>query len=480
MGQAGTDRIAAETTGVVRASPARGVLRILRLTGRTLFNVTFLLGSLITFPSCIPWMIAIWLVWHTVELCRGRSGWRPLLGCVVLLLLKRGDWPPALVTLMLVMLVAAGTLAIVAGRQKAAPTARVRALCGLTVWGAWLLAAVQWHAAAHHSGPPLLLSSRPVVCLGDSLTSFLSPEGGYPRELQQRLAIPVLNWGQAGSMTQDALRKLPQLREVKPLAVVIELGGNDFLAGRSRAEIKANLETIIATAEEVGATVVLFEVPRGLVIDPFGGLERGIARERDLELIPDTPIRNLVLWSRVSPLGKWIGPALSDDGLHPNELGDRHMAEWAAGALLRLYGQKILAEASSQSVVFAWRGQPWASYLAPLCLWLPPQAASRFLPDDHTFPASGNAAPGRLIGRLERHVDIPVGRQEKGHVGKDIARRDGFKISRGTGIRAVSRETQRLFRGHARRGAPKRGVQAVRVVAARWVQVDHQEMPALL
>jgi len=335
--------MAADATDAVRASRVHGVWRVVRLAARTLLNVTFLLGSLIAFPSCLPWLIALWLGWHTVELWRGRSGWLPLVACVALLLLKRADWPPTLLLLMLTMLAEAGTLAIVTNRRKAAPTARVRALFGLTLWGVWALAAVQWHYAAHRSGTPLPLSSRPVVCLGDSLTSFVSPEGGYPRELQQRLAVPVLNWGEPGSKTQDALRKLPQLAAVKPLAVVIELGGNDFLEGRSRAEIRANLETIIAAADEVGAAVVLFEVPRGLVIDPFGGLERGMARERDLELVPDTAIRNLVLWGRVSPLGKWIGPALSDDGLHPNELGDRYLATWVADALVRLYGKKILA-----------------------------------------------------------------------------------------------------------------------------------------
>lgn len=180
-----------------------------------------------------------------------------------------------------------------------------------------------------------------MVCIGDSLTSFLGPNAGYPQELQQLVSVPVLNWGQPGSMTKDVLARLPKLSEIKPLAVVIELGGNDFLSGRSRAEIATNLERIISAAEEAGAEVILVEIPRGLVIDPFDGLERGLARRRDLELVPDSPIRNLILWSRVSPLGKWIGPCLSEDGLHPNSAGDCELATWVAKALERVFGEDI-------------------------------------------------------------------------------------------------------------------------------------------
>lgn len=69
-------------------------------------------------------------------------------------------------------------------------------------------------------------------------------------------------------------------------------------------------------------------------------------REHDLELVSDTAIRNLVLWSPHAPPGMWIGePYLSDDGLHPNTNGNKDLAERVAKALAGMYGEEIRAVA---------------------------------------------------------------------------------------------------------------------------------------
>jgi lysophospholipase L1-like esterase len=40
----------------------------------------------------------------------------------------------------------------------------------------------------------------------------------------------------------------------------------------------------------------------------------------------------------------WIGePYLSDDGLHPNANGNKHLAKQVAKALARMYGEEICA-----------------------------------------------------------------------------------------------------------------------------------------
>jgi hypothetical protein len=86
------------------------------------------------------------------------------------------------------------------------------------------------------------------------------------------------------------------------------------------------------------------EIPRGFITDPFSGLERELAREHDLELIPDGAIRKLILWSRFSPPGMWCDSSrhLSDDGLHPNQRGNKHLANCVVSALTKIYGEKIV------------------------------------------------------------------------------------------------------------------------------------------
>ena len=125
---------------------------------------------------------------------------------------------------------------------------------------------------------------------------------------------------------------------------MVELGGHDFLMHRSRGETKRQLEQIVTTCQAQGTDVILMEIPRGFVFDAYRGLERQVAREHDLLLVPDTTIRQLVLFSPSAPPGMWLGRAwhLSDDGLHPNQRGNHALANTVAGALADIYGSRIL------------------------------------------------------------------------------------------------------------------------------------------
>jgi lysophospholipase L1-like esterase len=157
------------------------------------------------------------------------------------------------------------------------------------------------------------------------------------------VVVPVINLGRAGISTVDGLKLLPAMIAARPQAVIIELGGHDFLKGYPREAAKENLQRIIRTAREAGAEPILIEVPRGFIIDPYAGLERELAHEENLELISDGVIRKLVLWSPYAPPGMWTGgPYLSDDGLHPNAAGNDELARAAARALRRVFGEEIL------------------------------------------------------------------------------------------------------------------------------------------
>lgn len=293
--------------------------------------------SLLTFPAAIPWMIAAWLAVHTSAALNSRASGAPLLICVAVVAAKRPDWSVSLLVLAAIMsCIAAARL--FSGCRPA--LARTRLAWGSTaaLWVAWVWFACDYEAASHHSRRRPL-NDRPVVCMGDSLTAF-----GYPELLAKRLIVPVIDLSVSGSSTVDGLKMLGRMREARPQTVVIELGGHDFLKGYSRDATADNLRQIIGAAEAVGANVVLVEIPRGFIVDWFDGLERELAREYDLELISDTAIRQLVLWSSSMPPGTWVreDARLSDDGLHPNANGNAYLADCVAKALVRLYGPQIL------------------------------------------------------------------------------------------------------------------------------------------
>lgn len=309
--------------------------------GRTLAIVLAVAASLLTFPAGVVAMVAGWLVTYTVAvLCRHRGDWL-LAAPVAIVLVKRVDWPVGLWLLMAV------AMASIAASRRLPMTSKRRLLLPACVWIGWLLLAADSYRAMHDGRGRQIVADRPIVCIGDSLTSY-TRRGGYPEVLAEMVNVPVVNLGQSGITSTEALKKLPDLIAARPQAVVIELGGHDFLKDTtllkraSRATAMKNLETIIEAARQSGAAVILIEVPRGFIIDPFAGLERQLARRHDLELVPDTPIRQFVLSSPVAPPGIWLGaPYLSDDGLHPNHRGNALLARRVLAALGRIYGASL-------------------------------------------------------------------------------------------------------------------------------------------
>jgi lysophospholipase L1-like esterase len=292
----------------------------------------FLAASLLVFPAWLPWMMLGWFVIAAVRRRLGKSAWPALGLCVGILLGKRMDWPPALIVLGLLTL-AAATLDFL--RQRRPSLARAAAIAGLCIVPAWAWMAWSWSGVGHTSRRPVL-DGRPIVCTGDSLTSM-----GYPRVLERRFKVPVIDHAVGGITSGEGLRLFPKTLELRPQAVIIEIGGHDSIKGKRRAEAKANLEAMIRGAREAGAEVILFEVPRGFITDNFAGLDRELAREHDLELIHDGAIRQLVFFSPITPLPSWTGRKLSDDGLHPNAAGNEFLADRVEAALNRIYGGSL-------------------------------------------------------------------------------------------------------------------------------------------
>lgn len=290
-------------------------------------------ASLLTFPGGVPWMVLIWLAGGAAVAAAGRRWWPMLAVPLAAMAVKWGDWPAEKIGFAAVL--AAG---VALGVWRRNPGRGPATVFGLVLTGAWAALLAGDHATENTSRRPALDLARPVACLGDSLTA-----GGWPRVLGRLVSVPVRDFAAEGINTEQALDRWPDMMAARPQAVVLELGGHDYLQGRPRHVVEANLRRMIEDSLAAGATVVLIEIPRGLVVDPFRGLERSLARRYDLQLVPDSAIRHLFLFSAPGPL-RFAGSAswLSDDGIHPNARGHEYLARRVLEALRVPFGDAIL------------------------------------------------------------------------------------------------------------------------------------------
>ena len=312
----------------VEGVPVSRGRRIADLVLPRLVFYPLVVASLLAFPAAVPVMILGWLLLFAHQRRKGKPAWRSLLFCLLILLIKRVDWSPALIVLGLLM--AACAALECAARKKPA------AIAAIGLVPAWIVMSWTWSLDTHTSRTPALAADRPIVCLGDSLSA-----GGLARALDRRLSVPVIDKAQGGITAAEGLKLIPDALSVRPQAVILELGGHDYLRNRTRGDTKANLEKLIRAIRDSGAEVILVEIPRGFVSDPFWGLDRRLARAHDLELVTDGAIRQLVIFSPAVPLG-WTGRQLSYDGLHPNDAGNEFLADRIRDALHRVYGDAVL------------------------------------------------------------------------------------------------------------------------------------------
>ncbi len=176
---------------------------------------------------------------------------------------------------------------------------------------------------------------KTLLFLGTSITAGygLDPDEAYPMQIQRkidsaRLAYRVVNAGVSGETSSGLLRRLEWLLQQRLDVVVIETGANDGLRGVPIETMRSNLEQIITRirSAQPATTIALVQMEampnmgrsyaqgfhdafpalakrNGVVLLPF--LLDGVAGERDLN---------------------------QGDGIHPNERGERMVAEnvWRA------------------------------------------------------------------------------------------------------------------------------------------------------
>ncbi|WP_392662993.1 arylesterase [Amaricoccus sp. B4] len=188
---------------------------------------------------------------------------------------------------------------------------------------ALLLAMLLWGGAA--------VAEVRILAFGDSLTQGhgLSEEDGFVPQLQAWLRANgapdavVLNAGVSGDTTAGGLARIGWALGEKPDAVIVELGANDMLRGLPLAEIRSNLEAILAqiAAEDLPVLLAGVPVPSNYGADyrtAFEAIFTGLAAEHDAILYPS--------FLAGMTEGRSLPEALKlmqADGIHPNAEGVR-------------------------------------------------------------------------------------------------------------------------------------------------------------
>jgi acyl-CoA thioesterase-1 len=103
-----------------------------------------------------------------------------------------------------------------------------------------------------------------VAALGDSLTQGygLPPEDGFVPQLEawlreQGADVALINAGVSGDTTAGGLSRVDWTLTPEVDAMIVALGGNDFLRGVDPAVSRANLDGILAAAQDKGVEVLL-------------------------------------------------------------------------------------------------------------------------------------------------------------------------------------------------------------------------------
>ena len=174
-----------------------------------------------------------------------------------------------------------------------------------------------------------------VVFLGDSIGAglHLAEHQAFPAVLQARLVADgspfrLVNASESGRTTSGGVTALDWVMRTNPDLVVLELGGNDGLRGIALEQIESNLRSMIETARDGGAHVLLLGVrlpPNyGEYGEAFDALYPRLARELDVEFEPS--------------FMRGVGgePAMNlADGLHPTAAGHERLADNVLPSLRR-------------------------------------------------------------------------------------------------------------------------------------------------
>lgn len=186
----------------------------------------------------------------------------------------------------------------------------------VTVTFALLLFVLPAIELTHRAMPDIVgTPSDHLVVIGDSISSGIdSRVPAWPVVMQQMTGIPVKNLPRAGAGIVEAQS---MARGIMPedRVVLLEIGGNDMLAGGPSGEFEKALDALLKKVVAPGRTVVMFELPLFPDKVAYGQIQRRLATRYGVWLIPKRYFIAVI-----------AGANATSDGLHLSDDGTRRMA----------------------------------------------------------------------------------------------------------------------------------------------------------
>ncbi|MGL1932844.1 MAG: arylesterase [Desulfotalea sp.] len=161
-----------------------------------------------------------------------------------------------------------------------------------------------------------------IVAVGDSLTAGYGVAEGesYPALLKNRLLqegydFELTNMGMSGATSGEALAAIPEILAQNPDIVLLEIGINDVIQGRSFDDVQENVFQILSALQEKNITTMLIGMRVNPAIsstyyDEFNDIYPELAEKFSLELMPYF----------LQDVARKRGLNLVD-GMHPNAKG---------------------------------------------------------------------------------------------------------------------------------------------------------------
>jgi acyl-CoA thioesterase-1 len=123
--------------------------------------------------------------------------------------------------------------------------------------------------------------------IGDSVTAGIGnkDEVTWPGIIQKKVKADIIDLAQSGATVATVLRQAEQI-DTKNALVLCEIGGNDLFGPTPYSEFRSNLNLILQRVKKNGNTVVMLELPLLPWQIEYGRIQRQLANEFNVILIP--------------------------------------------------------------------------------------------------------------------------------------------------------------------------------------------------
>jgi len=195
-----------------------------------------------------------------------------------------------------------------------------RALRGLVAVATVLIALAE---VPRHVCPAIRSGGHDTLfVIGDSISAGTGDEQKpWPVILRESRKLRVRNLSQRGATIRAAFKQAEKLPS-RACLVILEIGGNDLLNGQPPDRFEQDLRALLRAVRYGGRTVAMFELPVPPFYNRYARIQRELAREFGVTLIPKRVLAG-VLAGQLNTL----------DGLHLSDEGHKRMAE-AVGNLV--------------------------------------------------------------------------------------------------------------------------------------------------